>query len=329
MGAANIGGLAATPEALRSGQGPKLLTDLRPGGSRARREIFHETTGKGKASFGLNGCQETCTILAACCVRVKLDLRSKGIRSKMHLLTSCPSGSEGLYCCSKRIVGGSRCPQMSNKARAFRTGSIILASVLYPSEVSPNISYTKPSMYKWITLDSSSDFAKLASLTLPEYNGARVVKKLAKDMLKAVKAVLIEYQYIDKDYRSTYYNFYAKKGLQYGGDCVRLHFFDNQVTFNQKAFTLRCKKGELDSHYFGYMVLRPTTIATIGRSVRSPDVRRGAAKFIITARQRSRRAQSHRQNQDSRIHCDRVFPVVWRHYGEPRRNHSALARHAS
>jgi hypothetical protein len=31
------------------------------------------------------------------------------------------------------------------------------------------------------------------------------------------------------------------------------------------------------------MVLRPTGIATIGRSVLSPDIRKGASGFIITA----------------------------------------------
>jgi len=40
----------------------------------------------------------------------------------------------------------------------------------------------------------------------------------------------------------------------------------------------------LEDHYFGYMVLRPTGVATIGRSVLSPDVRRGASRFIITGR---------------------------------------------
>jgi hypothetical protein len=89
----------------------------------------------------------------------------------------------------------------------------------------------------------------------------------------------------DKDYRSTYYSFYAKKGQRYRSDCVRLHFFDETVTFDDKALGLSCADNRLTDHYFGYMVLRPTGIATIGigRTVLSPDVRSGASRFIITA----------------------------------------------
>jgi hypothetical protein len=98
-----------------------------------------------------------------------------------------------------------------------------------------------------------------------------------------VKAVLIERNYIDKDYRSTYYNFYAKKGQRYRTDCVRLHFFDQSITFDAKALRLGCPDDRPTDHYFGYMVLRPTGIATIGRSVVSPDVRSGAKGLIISA----------------------------------------------
>lgn len=46
---------------------------------------------------------------------------------------------------------------------------------------------------------------------------------------------------------------------------------------------LSCPDNRLTDHYFGYMVLRPTGIATIGRTVLSPDIRSGASRFIITA----------------------------------------------
>ena len=54
-----------------------------------------------------------------------------------------------------------------------------------------------------------------------------------------MKGVLIERNYVDKDYRSTYYNFYAKKGQWYRPDCVRLHFFDETVAFDSDALKLR------------------------------------------------------------------------------------------
>ncbi len=138
-------------------------------------------------------------------------------------------------------------------------------------------------MYTWLPLSSSADLMQLVSHILPEYKPDVVATRLASGMSNAIKAVLIEENYIDKDYRSTFYNFYSKKGLRYRSECVRLHFFDETVTFDEKGFKLIWAGDRLDDHYFGYMVLRPTGIATIGRSVVSPDVRNGTRGYIIHA----------------------------------------------
>ncbi len=139
-------------------------------------------------------------------------------------------------------------------------------------------------MYTWHPLTSAADLAELSKHISSEYAPDAVAKKLTAGLSDAVKAILIERNYIDKDYRSTYYNFYVKKGRRYRADCVRLHFFDGSVSFDDKVLKLVAQNDpRLTDHYFGFMVLRPTGIATIGRSVLSPDVRRGASRFIITA----------------------------------------------
>ena len=93
----------------------------------------------------------------------------------------------------------------------------------------------------------------------------------------------MEYDYVDKDYRSTLYNFYAKKGRPYRADCVRLHFFDEQVVFEGRPSDESSERA-LGDHYYGYMVLRPTMRTTLGRSVLSPDIRVGAHGRAIQAR---------------------------------------------
>jgi len=139
-------------------------------------------------------------------------------------------------------------------------------------------------MYTWLPLNSPADIEKLRTELSAEYDSESIIKKLSSGISSAVKAILIERQYIDKDYRSTYYNFYAKKGKVYRTDCVRLHFFDETVTFNSEAFKLGGHaEDQLRFHYYGYIVLRPTEIATIGRSIVSPDVRTGASGMIIAA----------------------------------------------
>lgn len=139
-------------------------------------------------------------------------------------------------------------------------------------------------MYKWIEIGSSAGLSKLVKAIPSQYAPKTVADKLKDGISNAVKSVLIEYDYIDKDYRSTYYNFYAKKGRHYDDKCVRLHFFDESVQFNESVFEFSGFGNRLEDHYFGYMVLRPTGSCTIGRSVVSPDVRNGVSGFTITAK---------------------------------------------
>lgn len=142
---------------------------------------------------------------------------------------------------------------------------------------------SKSEMYTWLALNSTADLRKLEEHISADYDPVSVAQKLADGMSNAVTGVLIERNYIDKDYRSTYYNFYAKKAQRYRLDCVRLHFFDGTVRFDCKGLRLaHTGDGDLTYHYFGYMVLRPTGSATIGRTVLSPDVRSGAARYVIT-----------------------------------------------
>lgn len=140
-------------------------------------------------------------------------------------------------------------------------------------------------MYTWMPIAAEGDLAQLGSRIPEEFRPKEVAEKLSNGISDAVKAVLIEHNYIDKDYRSTYYSFYAKKGQRYPADCVRLHFFDGAVKYDESTMRLESEHGgALDNHYFGYMVLRPTGIATIGRSVVTPDVRKGAKGSVITSK---------------------------------------------
>ena len=93
-------------------------------------------------------------------------------------------------------------------------------------------------MYTWIPINSNADLVKLKSEISSEYGPEAVAQKLSDGLSNAVKAILIEHNYTDKDYRSTYYNFYSKKGQHYRTDCVRLHFFDATVSFVEKTLKL-------------------------------------------------------------------------------------------
>ena len=130
--------------------------------------------------------------------------------------------------------------------------------------------------YDWIDLQTPDDYDRLIGVLDQEFEPKKISHRLKLEVTAAVKGLLVEHGYVDKDYRSTFYNFYAKKGRQYRTDCVRLHFFDGFVQYDEARTDITCADGRPQHHYFGYIVLRPTIVATLGRSVLSPNIRRGA-----------------------------------------------------
>ena len=139
-------------------------------------------------------------------------------------------------------------------------------------------------MYTWLKIESAEDLKALAEILPSEYDPDAIIERLAEGLGDTVKAILIEDDYVDKDYRSTFYNFYAKKGRTYKATCMRLHFFNDRVEFNADRLTLISPSEKLSADYFGFMVLRPTGIATVGRSVLAPHIRSGAKGLCIVAK---------------------------------------------
>lgn len=130
--------------------------------------------------------------------------------------------------------------------------------------------------YDWIDLQSSQDYDRLVDVLPAEYDPKGIAQRLKSQLTHAAKGVLVEHGYVDKDYRSTFYNFYAKMGRTYRSDCVRLHFFDETVWYDEARLDIACSDLRPQDHYFGYIVLRPTIAATLGRSLLAPGMRLGA-----------------------------------------------------
>ena len=132
------------------------------------------------------------------------------------------------------------------------------------------------SSYDWIDIKGPEDYDRLLQILDPEFDPNGIAQRLKSQVTDTAKGVLVEHGYVDKDYRSTFYNFYAKKGRRYRADCVRLHFFDGSVSYDESRLEIVSNDFVPADHYFGYVVIRPTIVATLGRSVLSPNIRRGA-----------------------------------------------------
>ena len=139
--------------------------------------------------------------------------------------------------------------------------------------------------YCGLKISKPDDYLNLTKFLDLEFGPEEIGRQLKKQITAEVKFILIEFDYIDKDYRSTFYNFYSKKGRRYRDDCVRIHFFDDCVGLDEQRMDLTCsdepKEDNLKDHYFGYIVLRPTIVATLGRSILSPRIRVGAQGRVI------------------------------------------------
>jgi hypothetical protein len=141
-------------------------------------------------------------------------------------------------------------------------------------------------MYTWIDINDPADFEALTdAIALEDYALREVIERLQLHISSAVGGILVEYPYVDKDYRSTYYHYYAKKGGGYSPHCARLHFFKRGYCAKTDPLRFTGPNGavgiDVDDGYYGFMVLRPTRILTIGRSVISPKAVREVSGYLI------------------------------------------------
>ena len=190
--------------------------------------------------------------------------------------------------------------------------------------------------YTWIEIHSSEDYDRLIDILDVDFGPAKIAADLKNNISGEVGAVLVEHDYIDKDYRSTYFNYYAKMGRSYRGDCVRIHFFDREVNYCDSPLDLKGPDDWLDYRYFGYIVLRPTIECTLGRSVLSPRIRIGARGNAIQSLHKvhllghtlmARGFPSMAQPADIAVCAHVSCWAILRHYSEQYSQHQELLVH--
>jgi hypothetical protein len=92
------------------------------------------------------------------------------------------------------------------------------------------------------------------------------------------QTVIFEYDYIDLDYQDEFSAFYSKAFKRYPACCVRLHFFSEKIPSKTKiAF------GRYAKSYLGFMVIRPTDLQRMGRTILRPTIKDLDHEFIHCA----------------------------------------------
>ncbi len=106
-----------------------------------------------------------------------------------------------------------------------------------------------------------------------ELTSKQITQKLLSpyfDKLKPNLYAVIEYPYVDRMYRDTYYSFYSSKLEPFHRDSIRISFFDIEITshsFTESKFKEDVIAGQ---HYLGFISIRPTFPKVIGRTALSP-----------------------------------------------------------
>lgn len=85
------------------------------------------------------------------------------------------------------------------------------------------------------------------------------------------RTIVVEHDYIDRDYLEDYAAYYVRCFAPYDKKCVRLHFFGSEFTTEALTTCLSSPKPaltseQLQNHYLGFIVIKPLPQTFIGRT---------------------------------------------------------------
>ncbi|MDR3614275.1 MAG: hypothetical protein P4L53_11990 [Candidatus Obscuribacterales bacterium] len=87
----------------------------------------------------------------------------------------------------------------------------------------------------------------------------------------AAQSIVVEKQYVDRDYLADYSGYYVRCFAPYQRWCTRLHFFSSKLDITNfqellKGVPLALNSRELQDSYLGFMVIKPLPETMIGRT---------------------------------------------------------------
>ncbi len=81
---------------------------------------------------------------------------------------------------------------------------------------------------------------------------------------------LVEFPYVDKVYRDSFYKYFSSKLNTYSRDCIRVSIFKKSIEINE--FFNKSNHAKLKENYAGFFIIRPTLPNPIGRSIITRDI---------------------------------------------------------
>jgi len=88
------------------------------------------------------------------------------------------------------------------------------------------------------------------------------------NLLKEDLNFYMEYPYVEKVYRDSFYNYYSTKHNSTIRNCARIAFFSQDI--KEKDFRTKNSFCKIQKNFFGYITIRPTLPNLIGKTMLSP-----------------------------------------------------------
>lgn len=130
----------------------------------------------------------------------------------------------------------------------------------------------KPLKINTVGLRKAIVKAMMAQFSWSKVKATHLVEKLEEkyfSMLNSNLVVVVEYPYVDKVFRNSYYRYYAGKAEYTSRDCIRLSFLiDTKPSLANKDMN----PDIWTMQYQGFMVLRPTELNIVGRNGINPNI---------------------------------------------------------
>lgn len=117
-----------------------------------------------------------------------------------------------------------------------------------------------------VSLLGAKDWADLRGRYDPNLLGRPLERCLEVARAAGAMSVVIETRYLDLDYRSEYSAFFSKTFAEIPDTAHRLHFFRADVATEE----LVALSTEASAGYLGYMIMRPSPLGRVGRTVLVP-----------------------------------------------------------
>ena len=126
-------------------------------------------------------------------------------------------------------------------------------------------------MNYFYSLNKDTDLEELIEILYKEYPLYIQQPIRLKSIIDTIKSseitVVIENDYVDKQYRDTYYSYYSQKYSSFNRNCIRLSFFEGYV--NQEDI-IKNSVDYIERIFIGVIVLRPLTVGNIGTTLLNP-----------------------------------------------------------